>query len=192
MGKQDQLYGLAVSAKRYVVYKRNGSALQIINASEHGLGIVYVPDERKRYKPKNCKDTENSYAHWMVEAWDQLLVDHFRNIDDPENALVGKSLWFGRFPAVMRIRVTTPNVMRALRKRDPGAAKPYNFAISPILIKPPQDCTLVAPAFLPETGVQLIDFLLIADIACHSICFPSGRADCLLCGCLLQDSTGAH
>jgi hypothetical protein len=44
----------------------------------------------------------------------------------------------------MRIRVTT-DVMKALRKRDRGAAKPYNFALSPILIQPRQDCTLVAP-----------------------------------------------
>jgi len=46
----------------------------------------------------------------------------------------------------MRVRVTTPNVMRALRKRDPGSAKPYNFAHSPILVDPPTDCTLIAPA----------------------------------------------
>ena len=43
--------GLAISAKRYVVYKRRKSAFEIIKASEHGLGIVYVPDERKRYTP---------------------------------------------------------------------------------------------------------------------------------------------
>lgn len=43
----------------------------------------------------------------------------------------------------MRVRVTTPNVMKALRKRDPGAAKPYNFALSPILIQAPADCTLI-------------------------------------------------
>jgi hypothetical protein len=36
--------------------------------------------------------------------------------------------------------------MRALRKRDPGSAKPYNFAHSPILVDPPPDCTLIAPA----------------------------------------------
>jgi len=46
----------------------------------------------------------------------------------------------------MRVRVTTPNVLRALRKRDPGAAKPYNFALSPILMHPSPDCTLIAPA----------------------------------------------
>jgi hypothetical protein len=45
----------------------------------------------------------------------------------------------------LRIRVTTPNVLKALRKRDPGAAKPYNFALSPILTQARQNCTLVAP-----------------------------------------------
>jgi len=45
----------------------------------------------------------------------------------------------------MRVRVTTPNVLKSLRKRDPGAAKPYNFALSPILIESPPNCTFVAP-----------------------------------------------
>ena len=48
-GQQHQLYGVAVSAKRYCVYKWHKRKLQIIKASEHGLGIVYVPDQRKRY-----------------------------------------------------------------------------------------------------------------------------------------------
>jgi hypothetical protein len=46
---------------------------------------------------------------------------------------------------MMRVRVTTPNVLAALRKQDRGAAKPYNFALSPILIDPPPECTLVCP-----------------------------------------------
>ena len=144
-GNQHQLYGLAVSAKRYVVYRRDQSTLQIIKPSEHGLGIVYVPDKRKRYKPVNCKDKETSYPRWIVEAWEQLLKDHFRDIRSPENANISHELWFGNLPAMMRVRVTTPNVLRALRKRDPGAAKPYNFALSPILVQPVPDCTLIAP-----------------------------------------------
>lgn len=144
-GQQHQLYGLAVSAKRYVVYTRNGSTFQIVKPSEHGLGIVYVPDKRSRHKPTDCKDQETDYLRWIAEAWERLLVDHFRNIKNPENALVTRNLWFGKFPAVMRARVTTPNVLRALRKRDPGAAKPYNFALSPILTEPVPDCTLIAP-----------------------------------------------
>ena len=46
----------------------------------------------------------------------------------------------------MRVRITTPNVLKALRKRSSEVAKPYNFALSPILIQPSPDCTLVAPA----------------------------------------------
>ena len=143
---QQQLYGLAVSAKRYVVYAKEKDKTRIIKPSEHGLGIVFVPDKRKRYKPDDCKDQQNDYARWIVEAWERLLSEHFRNIKDPDNALVSHELWFDNLPAIMRVRVTTPNVMRALRKRDPGSAKPYNFAHSPILVDPPPHCTLIAPA----------------------------------------------
>jgi hypothetical protein len=46
----------------------------------------------------------------------------------------------------MRVRITTPNVLKVLRKRNPEFAKPYNFVLAPILIQPSPDCTLVAPA----------------------------------------------
>jgi hypothetical protein len=144
-GNQHQLLGLAISAKRYVVYTRSKSRLEIIKPSEHGLGMVYVPDERKRYKPVDCEDQETNYPRWIVEAWERLLDDHFRIMKDPENALVRSELWFGNLPAMMRIRVTTPNVLKALRRRDPDAAKPYNFALSPILTQARQNVTLVAP-----------------------------------------------
>ena len=145
-GDQHQLFGLAVSAKRYVVYKRKKDRIEIIKPSEHGLGIVYVPDKQTRYKPVDCKDQKTNYPRWIVEVWERLLAAYFRNIKDPENALASQELWFENFPAVMRVRVTTPNVLKALRKRDPGAAKPYNFALSPILIQPFPNCTLIAPA----------------------------------------------
>lgn len=142
-GKQHQLYGLAISAKRYCIYKQLNRKLQIIKPSEHGLGFLYIPDHRKRYIPEDCKDQDSSYPRWVVEAWERILADHFRTLNDPENALVEEELWFESFPAVMRIRVTTPSVMNALRKRDPEAAKPYNFALSPILIQAPPNCTLI-------------------------------------------------
>lgn len=145
-GDQHQLLGLAVSAKRYVVYTRKQNKLEIIKPSEHGLGIVYVPDKRSRYTPIDCKDQETSYPLWIVETWERLLSEHFKNDKDPENALISRPLWFDDLPAVMRVRITTPNVLKALRKRNPGVAKPYNFVLSPILIQPLPDCTLIAPA----------------------------------------------
>ncbi len=128
------------------MYARKKKKLEIIKPSEHGLGIVYVPDKRSRYKPENCKDQKTDYARWIAEAWERILEDHFKNTEHPENALVSHKLWFDNLPAMMRVRVTTPNVLQALRKRDPGAAKPYNFAHSPILAKPIPGCTLVAPS----------------------------------------------
>jgi len=83
-------------------------ALEIIKPSEHGLGTVFAPDKR-RHKPQNCLDRENEYARWIVEAWEQLLDRHFRSSTDPENALVAQDWNLGKLPAVMRIRVTTPN-----------------------------------------------------------------------------------
>lgn len=119
--------------------------MQIIKPSEHGLGFLYVPDRRKRYIPEECKDQDSSYPRWVVEAWERMLADHFRTSSEPANALVEDELWFENFPAVMRVRGTTPSVMKALRKRDPEAAKPYNFAILPILIEAPPNCTLISP-----------------------------------------------
>ena len=72
-GNQQQLYGLAVSAKRYVVYTRRSDRLEIVKPSEHGLGVVYVPDERSRYKPVHCQDQKTDYARWIVEVWESLL-----------------------------------------------------------------------------------------------------------------------
>lgn len=146
-GNQHQLFGLAVSAKRYVVYTRKKkNKLEIIKPSEHGLGIVYVPDKRSRYTPDDCKDQETTYPRWIVETWERLLSEHFKNEENPANALISRQLWFDDLPAVMRVRITTPNVLKVLRKRDSEVAKPYNFLLSPILIEPSPDCTLVAPA----------------------------------------------
>jgi hypothetical protein len=142
-GKQHQLYGVAVSAKRYIIYKRHKRKLQIIKPSEHGLGFLYVPDRRKRHIPGDCKDQDSSYPRWVVEAWERMLADHFRMLNNPEDASARSELWFEDLPAMMRVRITTPTVMKALRKRDPEAAKPYNFALSPNLIERRPNCALI-------------------------------------------------
>jgi hypothetical protein len=77
-GEQHQLYGLAVSAKRYVVYKRKNDNIEIIKPSEHGLGIVFVPDKRPRYKSADCKDQDTDYARWIMEAWSAFCTNTFK------------------------------------------------------------------------------------------------------------------
>jgi hypothetical protein len=72
-----------------------------------------------------------------------FLNKHFQALKDPECALVRDELWFENLPAIMRVRVTTPSVMKALRRHDPEAAKPYNFAMLLILADAPPNCTLI-------------------------------------------------
>jgi hypothetical protein len=119
-GNQHQLYGFAISAKRYVLFTGDGT---IIKPSEHGLGPYFHPNTR-RYKPKDCKNRKDSYPEWMVQGWEWILRNH-RN----ENPHSPK--WFPIL-AMRKIAITTPNVLASLRRIDPESAKPYNFVISPM------------------------------------------------------------
>jgi hypothetical protein len=53
--------------------------------------------------------------------------------------------WF-RLPVMRRIAISTPNVMKALRKLDRDKSRPYNFALSPVLVNlTAQSRTLLGP-----------------------------------------------
>jgi hypothetical protein len=55
-GRQRQLYGYGISAKRYALYARDDSRLKLIRASEHGLGLYY--------RPKEGRDSDCEVALW--------------------------------------------------------------------------------------------------------------------------------
>lgn len=120
-GDQHQLYGFAISAKRYVLFTGDGT---VIKPSEHGLGPYFHPNAR-RYTPKDCKNQKDSYPEWMVQGWEWILRHHNNNEDarSPE--------WFPIL-AMRKVAVTTPTVLATLRRIDPDSAKPYNFVISPM------------------------------------------------------------
>jgi hypothetical protein len=135
-GKQVQLYEFSISAKRYCLYTRNRHReVQIIKPSEHGLGHYFFPDKRKRYRPKNCKNKKDSYPMWIVEAWKWLLEQHENRLLRMAGHQVDDfaTLWFAEHTAVMRFRITTPNILKSLRKINPRMARPFNFGIMPIL-----------------------------------------------------------
>jgi DNA polymerase type B, organellar and viral len=135
-GKQVQLYGFAISAKRYCLYTRSRHGQpQIIKPSEHGLGHYFFPDRRKRYKPKNCKNKKDSYPLWIVESWKWLLEQHENRLLRAAGHQVDDfaTLWFAGHLAVMRFRITTPNILKSLRKINPRMARPFNFGQMPIL-----------------------------------------------------------
>jgi DNA polymerase type B, organellar and viral len=148
-GEQRQLYCYAISAKRYALFVRDvnddpvllrGSCpfcgrrndaevtkckgcqkpIQLNNEedrwSEHGLGHLLNPT-----------DPENEDREWIAQAWLSII----------RNALVktAEKLTFDDRPAVGRVTVSSPAVMRPLKqlnekKRYVDQIKPFNFLLS--------------------------------------------------------------
>ena len=63
---------------------------------------------------------------WIKEGW-QWILDRALGLPCQEPD------WF-RLPVMRRIAITTPNVMAALRRLNRDQARPYNFALSPVLV----------------------------------------------------------
>jgi hypothetical protein len=108
--QQRQLFGYAISAKRYVLYEHSGSYLKIIDPKAHGLGYLHPPVDKR--------DEE---SHWTFAAWEWLL----------RNALGLPSVepsWFNR-PAMMQIAMSTPHVLKRLNK----ISRPYSFVLCPLV-----------------------------------------------------------
>ncbi len=111
---QRQVHGYAVSAKRYALFTREKRSIQILKASGHGLGYLYPP--------KDSFNEEADAPQWIVEAWNWLLRK--------ELGLPCKEPKWLDLPAMMRMVMTSPNVMRS---RRPEWLKPFNFFFLPIL-----------------------------------------------------------
>lgn len=93
---QRQLYGYAVSAKRYALYCQNGRDISIVKESGHGLGYLFPP--------KEGYNEEIDAPQWIVEAWEwRLRKELGLSAKDPT--------WLG-YPAMMRIALTSPNVAK--------------------------------------------------------------------------------
>jgi hypothetical protein len=117
-GKQRQLYGYGISAKRYDLFTQEGSKIRIVKASEHGLGMYF--------RPKEGRDKECDVPLWIKESWEWI---HNR----ANGIRCTKPDWF-KVPVMRRVAITTPNVMAALRRLNRDQARPYNFALSPVIV----------------------------------------------------------
>ena len=96
-GRQRQLYGYGISAKRYGLYTRDDSGFRLIKVSEHGLGLYY--------RPKKGRDPECEVPVWIKQGWEWMLNRALGiSRQEPE--------WF-RLPVMRRIAISTPNVMAA-------------------------------------------------------------------------------
>jgi len=153
-GAQRQLYGYGISAKRYSLYIRSGSQAQLVKVSEHGLGLYY--------RPKEGFDSDCEVALWIKEGWQWLL---HRALGLP----CTKPSWFD-IPVMRRITITTPNVMKALRKLNRDQARPYNFAMSPVGVNlSGSPVTLLGPFEKDSTLWDSMSFINIHDGNTHRL-----------------------
>jgi hypothetical protein len=124
--RQRQGWCLAISAKRYALFvkDKNGSPVLLRKGvnnnderwSEHGLGHLLNPT-----------DPESEDREWIAQVWQRMI----------RSALVlpTENLDFATRPAVGRITVSSPAIMRPLEnlnsgKSYPDQIKPFNFLLS--------------------------------------------------------------
>ena len=121
-GRQRQIYCLAISAKRYSLFTldENGEP-QLLRGekksdnrwSEHGLGHLMNP-----------LDPEDEKRDWIGQVWERLVRRSM--------GLRAKPSPFARTPAVGRVTVTSPALLRAFSDYNEGREfdeqiKPFNF-----------------------------------------------------------------
>ena len=157
-GHQRQLYGYGISAKRYGLYTRDDSGFRLVKVSEHGLGLYY--------RPKEGRDMECEVPVWIKEGWDWMLNRALGlPCRDPE--------WFG-LPVMRRIAISTPNVMAVLRRLRRDQARPYNFALSPVLMNlTGVQVTLLAPFEKDSSKWMTMPHVNIHDGTTHTLENPT-------------------
>jgi hypothetical protein len=118
-----QLFGYAIAAKRYVLYTKTKSNISVVKASGPGLGYLFAPKKNKRDE-KSGDDTEadDEVPVWVFEAWEWLIRR--------ELGLSGSGPTWLSLPAMMRMTMTSPNVMRHNR---PDWLAPFNFCLFPLI-----------------------------------------------------------
>jgi hypothetical protein len=125
-GEQRQVWGLAISAKRYALFLRDVDGNPILlrkdanstanHWSEHGLGHLLNPT-----------DPDDDDREWIAQVWLKIIRDA---LGLPTNALP-----FEKTPAVGRLTVSSPALMRPLASLNEGKPysdqmKPFNFLLS--------------------------------------------------------------
>lgn len=125
-GTQRQLQCLAISAKRYALFVldekreptllRNGNNNNDDQWSEHGLGHLLNPT-----------DPESNDRNWIAQVWLTIIRE---SMGLPVNQLP-----FAAVPAVGRITVSSPALMRSMSDLNKGKSyadqiKPFNFILT--------------------------------------------------------------
>jgi hypothetical protein len=125
-GRQRQLYCFTISSKRYALFLRDEDGSPVLlqkrinnhedRWSEHGLGHLRNPNE-----------FESENRDWIPQTWINIIRRAL--------ALPTEPLRFEHLPAIGRVTITSPTVMRSLAKLNLGKKygdrlKPFNFLLS--------------------------------------------------------------
>ena len=161
-GVQRQLFGYAIASKRYALYEKTPSGIEIVSAKAHGLGFLQFP--KKGY------DKKVDAPAWVVEAWEWLLGEVGIG---PRRAAPS---WFS-LPAMMKCVITTREVLRALQVLQANvpythrAGKPFNFVVIPLMDEldgspigiDPEKFSIVAPFTSDSSRWYDLKFVNIYD-----------------------------
>jgi hypothetical protein len=119
-GEQRQLYCLAISAKRYALFLKNDDGEPALlrdsinnkkdRWSRHGLGHLLNP-----------VDPEAPDRDWTASVWEKIVRRAL--------GLTAKEPQFAHLPAIGRITVSSPSLMKCLKSLNAG--KPYPEQIKP-------------------------------------------------------------
>ena len=147
-GNQRQLYCFAISAKRYALFVREAGGPVLLQASCPGCGSKNKTSDAICKKCKRAVTTNNEDDRWSKHG-----LGHLLNPTDPDSedrqwiaqtwlsiiqrseGLKASELNFDQRPAVGRVSVTSPPVIRPLEnlnrgKQYPDQIKPFNFLLS--------------------------------------------------------------
>jgi hypothetical protein len=124
--EQRQIYCYAISAKRYTLFLQDNHGTPVLlregvnnekdGWSEHGLGHLLNPT-----------DPESEDRDWISQIWSDIV---FRALGFP-----AKKLSFLNSPAVGRVTIGSPAIMKRLKnlndgKKYPDRIKPFNFLLT--------------------------------------------------------------
>src|ERR1035438_1380803 len=106
-----QLFGYSVAAKRYALYTKAHSDIEIVEPKAHGLGYFYPPKD-------SPEGSDREAPQWIFEAWDWIM-----------RGVLGlgrtNPAWFD-LPVMMRLTLSTPH--HALKNLAKGfLTRPHNL-----------------------------------------------------------------
>jgi hypothetical protein len=136
--KQREIQCFAISAKRYALFTVDQDGVpDWVDGKEHGLGHLLDPTE------PGIEDRK-----WINRVWEDMILRAL--------GFDGKPASFRRLPAVGRVSVSSPPVMRSFKSFNEGKAyteqiKPFNFVL-----------TCQVRPFGHPTGADVSRFHLIA------------------------------